>query len=66
LVGNRLTNDVKSAVKGGEKETFQLFPSLSLVGREVFIDARVFLIPKTAMMKLQTAKNHFFLSIRDY
>lgn len=53
MEGNRLTNDGRTAMKGEEDwETFTW-------KRGLFIDARVFLIPKTTMMmKLKTAKNH--------
>lgn len=60
-----MTNDVKTAMKKGEEETFQLSLSLTLSLREVFIDARVFLKPKTAMMKLKTAKNHSVVPCRS-
>jgi hypothetical protein len=53
---------LKRQRKKGEEETSQ--PSLSSK-REVFIDARVVLMPKTAMMKLKTAKNHSVVPCRS-
>lgn len=53
LEGNRLTNDGKMAMKKGESD----FPRDEREKRGLFIDARVFLIPKTTtMMNLKRQK----------